>query len=305
MRSRGRESPACRGVTSACANVSVFLDPELIHTGESVRPFGLERVPAIEIAHEMIATENVPITLHRLRGKFETDEFQVVLDDEGLNVWNRQPVFLDMEQQVAALAGAEEIAGLGNVLERRVQQVLPAAADVVRGRAIALLENEGAGGNDPTACELAVEAHAHEAARPQQSEQDAPACHRFRKMMQYPGGIDQVERPLDRSELEDVGLGVLDLFRQGRGRLPLGVAKTGEAEIDGQDPRVLVLLRHLDWMAAGAAAGHENLDAAVRAEGAECGRRELSAKVLVQGDRRRRRSGMHPSRIRVFLVLPP
>src|SRR5262249_44220887 len=117
MRSRGREPQACRGMTTVRPNASVFLDQELIHTGERVRPFGLERVPAIEIAHEMIATENVPITLHRLRGKFETDEFQVVLDDKGLNVWNRQPVFLDMEQQIAALAGAEEIAGLGNVLE--------------------------------------------------------------------------------------------------------------------------------------------------------------------------------------------
>src|SRR5262249_20923772 len=217
---RGRrarhDSFAWRGVasvTTARPHASVFLDPELIHTGESVRPFGLERVPAIEIAHEMVAAENVPITLHPLRGKFETDEFQVVLDDEELDLRNRQPALLDMKQQVAALAGAEEIAGLGNVLERRVQQVLPATPNVIRGGAIAVLENEGAGGNDPTACELAVEAHAHEAARPQQSEQDAPACHRFRKMMQYPGGIDQVERPLDRSELEDVGLGVLDLFR--------------------------------------------------------------------------------------------
>src|SRR6516164_5723753 len=123
--------------------------------------------------------------------------------------------------------------------------------------------------------------------------------------MQYPADLDQIERSVDRSELQDVGLGVLDSLRQSRGRLPLGVAKAGEAEIDRQHPRVAVLTRHLDWMAARAAAGHENVDAAARAEGAECSGRELSAKVVVQSDRRRRRSGMHPSRIRVFLVLAP
>src|SRR5262249_16946429 len=100
MRSRGDEPPACRGVTTARPNALVFLDPELIHTGESVRPFGLERMPAIEIAHETLATENVPILLHDSRREFEADEVQVVLDDEGLNVWNRQPAFLDMEQQI-------------------------------------------------------------------------------------------------------------------------------------------------------------------------------------------------------------
>src|SRR5262245_15042859 len=219
-------------------------------------------MPAIEVAHETLATENVPILLHDSRREFEADEVQVVLDDEGLNVWNRQPAFLDMEQQIAALAGAEEIAGLGNAVERRVEQVLPAAADVVRGGAIALLANEGARGNDVTACELAIEAHPHEAARPQQRQQNAPARDRIRKVMQYPAGIDQIERSLDRPDLENVGLGVGDSLRQGRGRLPLGVAKAGEAEIDGEHPRVLVLARHLDRMPAGAAAGHENIDAA-------------------------------------------
>src|SRR5215831_21297697 len=52
-------SPACRGLTTARANASVFLYPELIHAGERVRPLGLERVPAIEVAHETVAAENV------------------------------------------------------------------------------------------------------------------------------------------------------------------------------------------------------------------------------------------------------
>ena len=124
-------------------------------------------------------------------------------------------------------------------------------------------------------------------------------------MMQYPADLDQIERSVDRPELEDVGLGVFDSLRQSRGRLPLGVAKAAEAEIHRQHPRVAVLARHLDRVAPGAAAGHENVEPAAGAERLECGRRKLSAKVLIQGDRRRRRSGIHPSRIWVFLILPP
>src|SRR5262249_61548195 len=161
--------------TPARANASVFLYPELIHAGERVRPLGLERVPAIEVAHETVSAENVPITLHHLRGKFETEELQVVLADEGLDLRNRQPPLLDMKQQVAALAGAEEIVGLGNAVEQGVEQVLPAAADVVRGGAVALLTHEGADGHDVTACELAVEGHMHEAAPAPPTHPDAPA----------------------------------------------------------------------------------------------------------------------------------
>src|SRR5262249_11836365 len=100
--------------------LSVFLNPELIHAGEGVRPFGLECMPAIEVARETVAAENVPIMLHDRRREFETDECQMILGDERLHVWNREPAFLDVKQQVAALAGAEEIAGLGNAVERRV-----------------------------------------------------------------------------------------------------------------------------------------------------------------------------------------
>src|SRR5215469_6943731 len=86
-----------RAITRARANVSVFLDPELIHAGKRVRPFGLERVPAIEIAHETVAAESLPITLHHLGGEFKTDEFQAVLDEEGLDLRDRQPALLDVK----------------------------------------------------------------------------------------------------------------------------------------------------------------------------------------------------------------
>src|SRR5262245_66227371 len=88
---------------SADQSLSVFLNPELIHAGERVRPFGLECVPAIEVARETVAAENVPIMLHDRRREFKTDERQVILDDERLDVRNREPALLDMKQQ-----GSEE-----------------------------------------------------------------------------------------------------------------------------------------------------------------------------------------------------
>src|SRR5215831_919083 len=175
LTSRGASRRHDAPTTALTNRFSVFLNPELVHAGERIRPFGLECVPAIEVTRETVAIENVPIMLHDRRREFETDECQVILDDERLDVRNREPAFLDMKQQIPALAGAEEIAGLGNAVERRVEQVLPRAADVLRGRAIALRGDEIAGGNDSTACQLAVEAHAHEAARPQQRQQGAPA----------------------------------------------------------------------------------------------------------------------------------
>src|SRR5262249_29725142 len=132
-------------------------------------------MPAIEVARETVASENVPIMLHNRRREFETDERQAILDDERLDVRNREPAFLDVKQQVAALAGAEEIAGLGNAVERRVQQVLPATADVLRGRAIALRGDEAAGGDDSAACQPPVEGHVPEAAGRQPRQRGAPA----------------------------------------------------------------------------------------------------------------------------------
>ena len=103
-----------RTITCVRANASVFLGPELIHAGESVRPFALERVPAIEIAHETVAAENLPITLHHLGSKFKTDEFQVVLDDEGLDLRDRQPALLFVKQEIPAFVRCEEVARLGD-----------------------------------------------------------------------------------------------------------------------------------------------------------------------------------------------
>src|ERR1700746_648469 len=95
---RAGQSSADRAPSRAhSANVLVFLDPELIHAGERLRPFSLERVPAIEIAHETLAAENLPMSLHHLGGKFETDKFKAVLGNEGLDLGNRHPPLLNVK----------------------------------------------------------------------------------------------------------------------------------------------------------------------------------------------------------------
>src|ERR1700745_508391 len=79
---------------SALVALSIFLHPQLIHAGERTRPFPLEDMPPIEIAHETIAAEDTPIMLHDPRREFETDEFQIVLGEEGFDLRNRQPALL-------------------------------------------------------------------------------------------------------------------------------------------------------------------------------------------------------------------
>src|SRR5262245_43294043 len=184
-------------------------------------------MPTIQVAHEAIATEQIPILLHDAGRELETNEFQVVLGDEGFDLGYRESMLLNVKQQVAAFAGAEEIAVLGDAPERGIQEVLPAAANVVRARAVASLENECAGRHNAAARELAVEAYSHESAGSQQLEQDAPARLHIGKMMQHAAGIDQVEASVDRFELEEIGLGILDPAYERDRRLPLGVAKAG------------------------------------------------------------------------------
>src|SRR5262249_39536584 len=81
---------------STLVAISIFLQPELIHAGKGVGLFPFEGMPTIEVAHETIA-EHIPIMLHELRREFETDEFQVVLSEEGFDFRYGQPTLLNVE----------------------------------------------------------------------------------------------------------------------------------------------------------------------------------------------------------------
>src|SRR5262249_45151996 len=135
--------------------VSALLYPELIHAHERVGPLRLEGVPPVKIAHEPVAAENAAIVLERLRRELEADESQAVRCHEGLDLRNRGARFLDMKQQIATFAGAEEIADSRDALKRRAQQLLPAAANVVEGCTVAVLGNESARRDDVATRKLA------------------------------------------------------------------------------------------------------------------------------------------------------
>src|SRR5438876_10328910 len=177
--------------------LSIFLHPELVHASERVGFLAFQSMPTIEIAHQMITAEQAAIMLHEPRRKFKTDEAQIIPSEKGFDLRNRQTMLLDVEQEIAALAGAEKIPGLGNSLKGRVQEVLATAANIVHRAAVALLRDELARGGNVMPSELTIESHMHETARPQQAEQRAPARQWIRQMMQHSAYLDQIERSVD------------------------------------------------------------------------------------------------------------
>src|SRR5439155_13282665 len=139
---RKRVLPESRVLMECRTALSIFLHPELVHASERVGLLAFQSIPTVEIAHQMITAEQAAIMLHEARRKFKTDEAQIVLGEEGFDLRNRQTMLLDVEQEIAALAGAEEIPGLGDAVKRRIQEVLPAAANVFHGRAVASVSDE-------------------------------------------------------------------------------------------------------------------------------------------------------------------
>ena len=85
-------------------------------------------------------------------------------------------------------------------------------------------------------------------------------------------------------------------------RLPLGIAEARQAEIDRQSPaRLRSLARDLDQVLPGAAARDEDVDTVVPTQLGT--RLEPAAEILRHGLRLADRRRLHPSRIRVLLVL--
>src|SRR5690242_6947475 len=107
-------------------------------------------------------------------------------------------MFLDMEHEIAALAGRMKVMVLRQTLHRRTQQLLAAAANIGRRRLKSALGDKTAGGNDLRATELAVETNAHDAARPRQLAEPPPTFHRIGEVVQHAAGIDHVECPTER-----------------------------------------------------------------------------------------------------------
>jgi hypothetical protein len=65
-------------------------------------------------------------------------------------------------------------------------------------------------------------------------------------MMQHANRLDDVEGSPKRRQVGDVGLSVFDIADLQRMRLSLSVGEAGQAEIDGQHPRVAEAARRFD-----------------------------------------------------------
>src|SRR5262245_15212714 len=120
-----------------------------------------------------------------------------------------------MEAQVAAAAHVVEIRRLPESPDIGAlavgNKLLTEAADVLGARSIAALGNQATHVDDVLAAKRAVEPKIHEAAWPQQVDEDAPACERIIEVVKHAAGFDDIERPLKRAELEDVGLRIIDV----------------------------------------------------------------------------------------------
>src|SRR5262249_54433030 len=153
-------------------------------------------------------------------------------------------------QQVPAFTGAAKIRGLGHALQRgtfaSVHEFLTAAANIVNGRAIASPSDEGAGIDDIAPGDAAVEADKEEATRSQQRGQDPPSRLRIRQMVQDAGGLDHVERAVERRQFEYVGLRVVDVIETELPSLSHGITQARYTEIDRKHTRARPSLRDFD-----------------------------------------------------------
>src|SRR4029453_14389001 len=102
------------------------------------------------------------------------EKSQAMCAQERRDLRDRELLLVRMEQQIAALAGREEVGVFRHVVERRAlveaQDIPPTATDIVGALTIAALGDEGADGAHVRARQRAVEADMHEAARAQERE---------------------------------------------------------------------------------------------------------------------------------------
>src|SRR5580704_17275633 len=103
-------------------------------------------------------------------------------------------------------------------------------------------------------------------------------------MVQYAAGLDHVEGPADRAQLQNVGLRIMEIAQSKRARLSLRIAEAGQAEIDREDVGANEPLCGLDRVLTGTAAGDQDFEAVDLAEGAKARERQLAPQIHV--DRR-------------------
>src|SRR3979490_2994166 len=134
-RASAYSSPNAR-CSAALECLSGFLDRELVHAGENAGVFAFEPVPAIEIDHGGVLGIFRRVCTEHPRIELPAQQMELLGRQEGRDLRKRVLIFLDVEQEVAAIAGRVEIArrddGLAGRAIRKRKNLLPAAPDVLR-----------------------------------------------------------------------------------------------------------------------------------------------------------------------------
>jgi hypothetical protein len=72
-----------------------------------------------EIGQRPIIGKTASEVMQHAAGQVEAQELELVLTEKVVDLWQRKLMFLDVEQQVAAGAGTEEIVRIRNFRQRR------------------------------------------------------------------------------------------------------------------------------------------------------------------------------------------
>ena len=96
----------------------LLLHDELIHARECVRILLLVGVPVVEIGAGGIVRELQTISQQHVGIMVKAKQLESVVGEESLDLWEREPMLLDMEQEIAATAGGIEIAARDDCSDR-------------------------------------------------------------------------------------------------------------------------------------------------------------------------------------------
>src|SRR6266852_2190586 len=89
--------------------LSALLHPEFVHMREHERIFLFEGVPVIEIALGLVVRKFLAVLLEEALVDVPADEFEIIVGEEALDLRQRQPQLMLVEQKVAAIAQTVEI----------------------------------------------------------------------------------------------------------------------------------------------------------------------------------------------------
>ena len=194
---------------------------ENIHPEKRVRIGRLKLLPVVEISERSRLRIALPEGSKGLGRQFEAEKQQSMLGKESLDLWQGVTVLEHIKKQIAAATDAVEIPQRDKALFDAVfdaENLLAARANSLQGRGITALRDKRAAGDNGAACDLAVKADTHRAARPQQRKKDAPASSWTGEVMQNAHRLDEIESPVECAEFENVGVRVVDIIEAGLAR---------------------------------------------------------------------------------------